>query len=226
MIITQPNNKEFKSKIVIADGKDGIHIRHNYSSVMSCKVLNTMPHKGHIDAIQLIPFVDWYALGKLEHIRIKGNEIESTANLQGICAFDGIFSRLTICDNTIKTTSPHRITINGMLDGKIRDNFDESGQPIKATLNPARIAGSANLWVMSFADTYTYEDVEGDEDFINDRRFDEKRKGTLLYDFPLLEFRNKFRAMMRIESLVGVQAQCDYAVKLALELCKTQKEVR
>jgi hypothetical protein len=226
MITTQETDKDFKFLNVVADGKDGIHVRHNYSSITGCRVINNVPHKGHIDGIQLIPMNDWFALGKLEHIRLRNNHILSKANLQGICGFDGIFSRIIITENEIKTTSIHKITINGMLDGMIRGNVDNEGKPIVTTLNPARIGGGNNLWVMSFRDTYKYEEIKGDPRYINDKRQDTKRKGWLLYDFPLMEFRRQFRLKMSTDGLVSGNEQARFAAELALKLCEKKKEVK
>lgn len=222
MIITQANDKDIRSENIVILDKDGIHVRHNYSSVVGCRIINNVPHKGHLDAIQFIPMLDHWALGKLEHVRVRHNHILSAANLQGISGFDGIFSRFVITENEIKTTSHHKITLNGLLDGVIRGNVDSLGKPIKAVLNPARIGGGANIWVVSFADTYEYKDIDGDPSQIDDERDNPKKKGWVLKKFPLMEFRRQYRRIMEGEKLLGATAQAKAASDLALKLCENK----
>lgn len=108
----------------------------------SIKFLRQMAHR---DAIQLIPR-DSMLAGELSGVKITSNVINSSGELQGIFASDGLFRNITITGNRVNVGGTHSITINGLLSGSISSNV--TNKPIK--LLPLRIGGSANIYVVGF----------------------------------------------------------------------------
>lgn len=147
----------------------------------------------HRDAIQLIPDLnkmcaDQMAGSMMSNVKITGNIIKSSGELNGIFASDGAFKNLKITNNHIETHGEHKININGMLSGQIMGNTDLSNKaldPRTIKLLPLRIGGGANIYIVGFcnkpntpeAQCYRYEKIAGVE--INDGTNPRKMYGDM-----------------------------------------------
>lgn len=130
-----------------------VHLRqpqdeyHLYSNSFANKMLiidptdNKLPH---VDAFQLIPDRSWlrYGLAYGRNILIANTSILCPNSVRnGIAAFDGLFSNLTLVGNTIDTLSQHEVTLNGVISATFVDNVNRLGEPSKIIVNPWRIGG-------------------------------------------------------------------------------------
>lgn len=139
--------------------RDNQEISYNRIYDTAADKLPYLRSQAHRDAIQLIPTKSGYYNyqmmgGRMNNVRIIGNEINSPGQLQGVFSSDGSFTNLLIQNNKINTRSQHQITINGMLTGTISGNKNQNGQPAQIALNPLRIGGNiftGNVWVLGFS---------------------------------------------------------------------------
>ena len=190
---------------------DGFHVREDWSVVHGCTVLDPYDSKKysepHRDGIQLIPRRR-YALGVLDAVTISLNRIDSGNKMQPIFASDGLFTRLVIKNNRVRTESAHAVTINGLISGEISDNVWLGGGYCPVRLYPGRVGGNppdprtrqsmGNLWVLSVKQPeYAYCPLSSIiKDTRNTRVYDYRYTGPaylppgdiLLYDFDLEAF--------------------------------------
>ncbi len=144
---------------------------------LSTIAVNKFKDVAHRDVIQLIPAPnktgsDQMSGAMMNDIQITGNILFSKGQLNGIFGSDGAFKNLHITNNHIQTQGEHKISINGMLSGSIKDNTDLQGNPIPKShikLLPLRIGGGANIYIIGFKnkpgtpeeERYEYEEIEG-----------------------------------------------------------------
>lgn len=150
----------------------------------------------HRDAIQLIPLtvdgVDPYGGAHLKDVAIRDCTITSNNQLQGIFASDGVFENISIINNTIDTQSYHKITLCGLLNGKINGNIDVNGDPVQVKVLPLRLGGGANYYVLSFKQggPYEYGKIHGISDEQDLRRTPTGKHD--LYDFDMVSFYERY----------------------------------
>lgn len=130
--------------VYFTDHRDEYHL---YSNSFATKLMIIDPTNNqlpHVDAFQLIPDRSWlrYGLAYGKNILIANNSISCPNSMRnGIAAFDGLFSNLTIVGNSIDTLSEHEITLNGVISATFADNVNRLGEPCKIIVNPWRIGG-------------------------------------------------------------------------------------
>lgn len=188
--------------------EDALRIQAS-ASVIGCTFVDTLAEQAlelaeaaHRDAIQLIPSSQGkrlqFAGAELCNVKIYGNRIASKGKLQCIFMSDGIAHNLRIIGNTLSTQGQHYISIAGMLDGWIEGNIKPDGSYAPILLDPVRLAGEQNVYILSFKDpAYSYlplcEMVDADTlaaGVVRDRRatlFDPS--AIYLQDFDLTGFR-------------------------------------
>lgn len=160
---------QYKYEQKSVNGKNDAYHVYSGDSVIGCTITDYSAKKlHHYDAIQLMTSKYWTRYTGDGHNKgcvIKDNIIDGI-NIQGICGFDGRYSNVTICNNTIKTKSPHQITINGLTNGTIDCNRDDQGNPIFAVLNPLRLMGNNGviqpIHILEAKNMVLYSTVEGD----------------------------------------------------------------
>ena len=126
------------------DHRDEYHLYSNSFANRLMIIDPTDNQLPHVDAFQLIPDRSWlrYGLAYGKNILIANNSILSpNSKRNGIAAFDGLFSNITIVGNTIDTLSEHEITLNGVINATFVDNVNQLGEPSKIIVNPWRIGG-------------------------------------------------------------------------------------
>ena len=218
-------------------------------------ILRSISHFGglaHRDAIQLIPpaqdGIDQFSGSILADTTIQDNIIYSSAKLQGIFSTDGAFDNLQIINNKIRTEGEHKISILGMLSGKVIDNTDLHGNEIDIRIQPLRLGGGAaitNFFILGFAPdcSYQYEFIEGISDTPLDRRskkvvlgaYYDPRKYYLNFDMDLfIEYYKlhdkacgRFEAIKEIIEQMeaeGDAVKCNEKALEALENGATQQE--
>lgn len=150
---------------------DVLVINEPLSIVDSCTLLDNAPDdEAHQDAIQLIPpsrkgvFNLQFAGALLRHVGIANNIIHSTGQLQGIFCSDGLLADIIVLDNLICTASQHKVSLGGLLSGKVANNQDCTGL-CRVQLDPLRIGGNItgrNVWVVGFsnADALDYDPLD------------------------------------------------------------------
>lgn len=188
--------------------EDALRIEES-ASVIGCNFTDTRAtNLAHRDAIQLIPPSQGqrlqFAAAELCNVKIYGNRIASKGKLQCIFMSDGIARNLRIIGNTLSTQGQHYISIAGLLDGWIEGNIKPDGSYAPILLDPVRLAGEQNVYILSFKDpAYAYrplpELVDADTlaaGVVRDRRtkiFDP----TAIYlgDFDLKSFRKDLQRL-------------------------------
>lgn len=189
--------------------EDAVRIEES-ASVIGCSITDTRATDlAHRDAIQLIPPSQGkrmqFAGAELCNVKIYGNRITSKGKLQCIFMSDGIARNLRIIGNTLSTQGQHYISIAGMIDGWIEGNIKPDGSYAPILLDPVRLAGEQNVYILSFKDrSYAYPPLSDliDADtlaagVVRDRRtkiFDPA--ATYLGDFDLKGFN---KALLRLE---------------------------
>ncbi|WP_298606901.1 hypothetical protein [uncultured Thiothrix sp.] len=210
--------------------EDALRIEET-ASVIGCNFTDTRAtHLAHRDAIQLIPPSQGqrlqFAAAELCNVKIYGNRIASKGKLQCIFMSDGIARNLRIIGNTLSTQGQHYISIAGLLDGWIEGNIKPDGSYAPILLDPVRLAGEQNVYILSFKDpAYAYrplpELVDADTlaaGVVRDRRslrFDPK--ATYLQHFDLAGFR---QALARLDLPREINAYSMAIKQLALRLGK------
>lgn len=197
---------------------------------------HSLAQRAHRDGVQLIPTKAGvgnyqFMAGTLEDLIIDNNYIISKGLLQGIFASDGVLRNISIVNNCIDTQAEHKITLNGLLSGKLSNNRDSSGQLLSIYLGPLRIGGNlatGNVWVLSFAadDEYRYAplseiipqsdqsaDAANPYPHVRDERHKpQNRSGHLgdtnLYAFPLGRFKQHLDNVT-IEHLLMLQTNLE-----------------
>lgn len=141
--------------------EDALRIEES-ASVIGCNITDTRATDlAHRDAIQLIPPSQGkrlqFAAAELCNVKIYGNRITSKGKLQCIFMSDGIARNLRIIGNTLSTQGQHYISLAGMIDGWIEGNIKPDGSYAPILLDPVRLAGEHNVYILSFKDrSYTY----------------------------------------------------------------------
>ena len=151
--------------------------------------------RAHIDAWQIIPKNEHvngqYSLAAIKDISFKFCSVTSQSHIQCIFIGDGLVDGFEASNNVFTTKSAHKITLNGAV-GRIvsQANFciDSKGNktPVTTVLNPARIGGHKNVWILDFKNTYSYEPAKGCH--IQDNRLKEQSRGTNLINFDYDKF--------------------------------------
>lgn len=189
--------------------EDALRIEES-ASVIGCNITDTRATDlAHRDAIQLIPPSQGkrlqFAAAELCNVKIYGNRIVSKGKLQCIFMSDGIARNLRIIGNTLSTHGQHYISLAGMIDGWIEGNIKPDGSYAPILLDPVRLAGEQNVYILSFKDkNYAYPPLADliDADtlaagVVRDRRskiFDSA--ATYLGEFDLKGFN---RALQRLD---------------------------
>lgn len=141
--------------------EDALRIEES-ASIIGCNFTDTRATDlAHRDAIQLIPPSQGKRLqlagAELCNVKIYGNRIVSKGKLQCIFMSDGIARNLRIIGNTLSTQGQHYISIAGMIDGWIEGNIKPDGNYAPILLDPVRLAGEQNVYILSFKDkNYAY----------------------------------------------------------------------
>lgn len=170
-----------KAVIELAGGQtDALHVRRGGTLISNLTIRDRRFYKAaHRDAIQLIPpkvvdkcrrlqvggnEQDWVVGDQMTGTVLKNVTVEACAinspysPLQGIFGGDGMFANLRLVGNRILTAGAHSITINGLLNGEIRDNILQAvnGNTPVIHLYPARIGGNlaeeGMAYILDFAD--------------------------------------------------------------------------
>ncbi len=113
----------------------------------------------HRDAFQIIKMPtpldyddqrDRYAASETTDITFDNNIIYSEGSLQGIFSSDGIHKKITCTNNTITTSSAHKISINGLLTGYFENNKNNKNEFIQILLEPLRMGGGiwSNIYIL------------------------------------------------------------------------------
>lgn len=207
--------------------EDALRIEDN-TSVIGCNFVDSVASSAaHRDAIQLIPPHQGkrlqFAGAELCGVKIYGNRISSKGKLQCIFMSDGIARDLRIIGNTLSTQGQHYISLAGMMEGWIEGNIKPDGSYVPILLDPVRLAGEQNVYILSFQDSrYRYpplhELIDADTlaaGVVCDRRgkvFD--RTATYLSDFDLNGFR---KALSRLDTQRPLQAHISAIKALALQ---------
>lgn len=167
----------------------------------------------HRDGIQITPLAnrpsqknDGFAAATLDDVLIDSNNISSIGKLQCIFAGDGLFTNLTISNNTVSTNGQHKITIYGMLSGTI------SGNNARAVLRPLRIGGGfvGNLLITGFSERDYYYGTPngGDPSQYQDNRSINYAPLTHVHrgNFPLDKYLNEYNDdRTKVSSLAYVE---------------------
>ncbi len=220
----------FSESVILTDKDDGIHVRANRADIIGCKVQDSRTsvrqQLSHCDAIQLIPTGekrDWFALGMLSDVVVMSCCIDAPSSaLQGITAFDGLFSGIRVLNNRIATNSKHKITFNGLLDAEISSNVDGAGEPVLVQLYPGRIAGgiknAPKMWVIGFKSGEgqpVYQPIKGDgvQPIRDQRQAVFNDVDIFLDQFDWLGFRAAVQAVYHAD----IAQHCRAVAELALE---------
>lgn len=185
------------------------------ASVIGCTFVDTCAASdenvaiaAHRDAIQLIPSHQGkrlqFAGAELCGVKIYGNRISSQGKLQCIFMSDGIARDLRIIGNTLSTQGQHYISLAGMMEGWIDGNIKPDGSYAPILLDPVRLAGEQNVYILSFKDpNYRYAPLNQIVDadtlaagVVRDRRakiFDPN--ATYLGDFDLKNFNKALQGL-------------------------------
>lgn len=185
--------------------EDAIRVETS-TRIIGCQIVDsTSSPAAHRDAIQLIPPHQGkrlqFAGAELGGVKIYGNRISSNGKLQCIFMSDGIARDVRIIGNTLDTRGQHYISLAGLLDGWIEGNIRPDGGYAPILLDPVRLAGDQNVYILSFKDkNYAYPPLTDliDADtlaagVVRDRRakiFDPT--ATYLNDFDLTGFRRAY----------------------------------
>lgn len=204
---------------------DAIQLSACDSSIVGCDIIDTaanesqsIAEQAHRDGIQLIPphlgRRGQYALSLLENVLIAGNRFTSSGKLQCVFGSDGLNRNVRIFGNTLQTKGKHFISLSGCLTGcEIKGNVLPDGAPAPIRLDPARIAGHENIYVLSFAaPEFFYPplaevvDIESlQSNVVTDNRFHAfKKDASYLHNFYLYEF---WDAVAKIEITPELQDQ-------------------
>jgi len=207
--------------------EDCIRITQENQEVSYNKIYDTaadrltyLRNMAHRDAIQLIPTKSGYYNyqmmgGRMNNIKVIGNVIQSSGQLQGVFSSDGSFTNLIIQNNQINTVSQHQITINGMLTGSISGNKNKYGQPAEIALNPLRIGGNiftGNVWILGFSRADTNYSPASSIVSDGSKYHDSRTTKTRSYDVNLSDFRfNEFFSFISRTPLQSLSSAGDWA---------------
>ena len=182
------DNDRLVGRIITGFDKDAVRLMGNKVTVNNVTIIDSQNNdEAHRDAFQLIPASQaipnqQYAAATIDSPTITNCSVYSKGALQGVFCSDGLITDAVIEGNAFNTHSAHRITLNGVLSGRIKHNTYGDGSPLLPTLNNLRIGGGiANVWINSFRNL-AYEAIEGD---VNDNRGNPVMRGTHLDDFDL-----------------------------------------
>ena len=212
-------DQELAYKFLSEESGDIVRLQgQGYLQLIRCIITDkSLPEdweKAHVDAVQLI-YRDGietnaqFALAVMRKIIIDGCYIQApNSMMQGIFASDGFFEDLTIKNCIVNNRSPHKITINGFHSGFISNNRDSDGKLLRVTLNPPRIAGGRNVWVIGFKDprdsprplSEIIDPLDG-YDHVIDNRFIKTRKGDIyLTNFDKASFRELAKKILATDT--------------------------
>lgn len=183
------------------DYNDGVNITTSRTQVKNNTFIDFFNKlyyiKSHRDAIQIIPerfdipYATRYCADFLKGVYIENNHIFSQNHLQGIFSSDGVVFDAVIRNNMIKTISPHKISICGLMSGFVDNNFDEHNVPVRVLCDGLRIGGNSgdagNDYIIDFhGANVDYEKILGNNTtntdlFIDNRRGELHRKKSDRY---------------------------------------------
>lgn len=212
-MITLSQQNSVLDDVCISDFySDGLRISADGVQVTRIRSTDTLPlekpeldlaKKAHRDHIQLLPRVtgvhnQQYCGAELSNIMIRDCRMTSpTTQAQGVFCSDGLLSEINIFYNELDLGSQHKIMLNGLLSGWIADNRDKSGKLVRIELNPLRLLGGFNVWILGFVDCrYQYQPVheivrDSTLDHVIDNRQRITRPGDMyLTDFDLQGFKD------------------------------------
>jgi len=200
--------------------RDNLEVSYNKIYDTAADRMPSLRSAAHRDAIQLLPTKAGYwnyqmMGGRMNGVRIIGNQIFSSGQLQGVFASDGSFTNLVIQDNVINSESQHEVTINGLLTGTISGNKNRFGQPARVDLQPMRIGGNiftGNVWILGFSNQdigYAPIDrIVRDNALVDDKRTTKTRS----YDQNLVDFRySAFWNFISTMSLASISGDADWS---------------
>lgn len=177
--------------------KDNQEIRENKIYDIVSDRLPYLKSRSNRYAVELRPYKQGYYSypymgGRIDNVRIIGNMIRSTSQIQGVYSSDGSFTNLEIKDNIFNLFSSHQITISGMLSGNISGNKNRFGQPAEIILNPLSIGGNfftGGLWILGFSESDTGY-APADTIVTDGSRYKDLRTAKIHpYDTNLIDFR-------------------------------------
>lgn len=202
--------------------QDAILVNTNDTTIRSNTIQDTilsrcasLINSAHRDAIQILPVelnqlgdrYDGYAGAVSNNITIRNNHINSIGSLQGIFSSDGLHRNLKIENNTIVTRSAHKVSINGMISGKVANNHDDNGL-CDILLQPMRLGGNinyvGNLWFLDIRETeYQYHTIAGI--LPNQDRRNELPNDFGYRNFPL----NIFKQQYSSSTMISIEQKSD-----------------
>ena len=120
----------------------------------------------HRDAVQIIPSQGHAMLGALiNDFGFYNNIIESTSFIQGVFMSDGMISNFGIACNTFNydTSKNNILTLTGALSGYIGNNYNIDGELLEVILEPLRLGGGSNVYIIGFAqgEAVSYREITG-----------------------------------------------------------------
>lgn len=188
--------------------EDACRIMESHSSYINVNGIDTWTYKkmwlwlrAHIDFLQIIPTDGrpngQYSLAEIEAITIKFCSLITQAKVQPVFSSDGIIKSIVVAHNVFQTKSQHHITLNGCLECISYDNWIQKGNNVtaaKTVLNPARVAGGLNVWILGFKNTYEYKPVVS---AIQDNRNKPRKDGINLVNFDAKEFKEEVSELPR-----------------------------
>lgn len=228
MIVSVPQGGMAFKQAFLNPVTDGLRVEGSHTRVIGCTFYDhSTSQEAHNDAIQLLPkypnfYNTQYAAAEIEDVLLSGNQISAPrSKQQGIFASDGLFFEVNILNNTIRTESQHKVTINGLVSGCISGNTNGQGMPVDVVLNPLRIGGAVNghcVWVVGF-NAFEYAPILGCESLTDNRTKTGLRKGdTYLHEFEVEGFREAVLPLLRQN--LQVHTLCSQLQKLALDFGK------
>jgi hypothetical protein len=176
-IVAQGVGTIVEQNLVRFFSEDGIRIQNHAIRVEANQIDDAVmadPNKpAHQDAIQLIPPEDRFAGGELRDIQIINNRIKNLSDnssitptyaavLQGIFGSDGYFVNPIIQGNTVITNADHGITLNGVNNLVLENNYIYKASNTKVGFNPGiklyltRIGGWRSQWERNLAYSVRY----------------------------------------------------------------------
>ena len=189
-------------RIITRDGGDAARIITHETSVDNVNIIDINPDdEAHNDGFQLFApsrkglSNQQYAGAKLCNVSIRNSSVYSAKQLQGGFGSDGLFEGIEFINFMADTQSQHKCTFNGVLDGVFEKITDGKGNKAPVILNPLRLCGGLNIWVLSFKGGMKYQPIKHSQgSLIQDNR-ESKQPGINLFGFDYDLFRYAVESM-------------------------------
>ena len=210
-------------RIITRTRGDAARINTHGTSVDNVSVIDIAPDaKAHIDGFQLIaPSVrglknQQYAGAKLSDISIRNSMIFSQGKMQGVFASDQLNDGVEVINLMVDTQSAHKCTLNGVTKGAFEKITDGKGNRATVILNPLRLCGGENVWVLSFKGGMKYRPIMSKTANIQDNR-ERKQRGINLFNFDYDLFRYAVEEMPYPTGENSTQVYVQQLKELALQ---------